>query len=175
MPFVTRILQCAREHYKRACVQRAAGDAASPDAAAEVQVPDWSHDFCSPRKQCAFAGVNDRFAIGRLPSLLPLALTRLDWIWQHALMRNSEHLWCEQLAAANVTVGLLRGLRLVRVRANGQNESMDREAPTPMAPLRCARLHGLNLALGRDGWTAGGYERSLRSMLAARPWCERCF
>ena len=90
-------------------------------------------------------------------------------------MRNSEHLWCEQLAAANVTVGLLRGLRLVRVRANGQNESMDREALTPMAPLRCARLHGLNLALGRDGWTAGGYEQSLRSMLAARPWCERCF
>ena len=146
-----------------------------PDAAAEVHVPDWSHDFCSDRKQCAFAGVNDRFAIGRLPSLLPLALARLDWIWKHAIMRNSEHLWCEQLAAANVTVGLLRGLRLVRVRANGQNESMDREAPTPMAPLRCARLHGLNLALGRDGWTAGGYERSLRSMLAARPWCERCF
>lgn len=149
-----------------------------PDAAAEVHVPDWSHDFCSPsERECAFAGVNDRFAIGRLPSLLPLALTRLDWIWKHAIMRNSEHLWCEQLAAANVTVGLLRGLRLVRVRANGQNESMDREAPTPMAPLRCARLHGLNLALGRDGWTVGDYERSLRSasMLAARPWCARCF
>lgn len=41
MPFVTRILQCAREHYKRACVQRAAGDAASPDAAEQATDDPW--------------------------------------------------------------------------------------------------------------------------------------
>ena len=152
----------------------------SPDSAAEVSVPDWGHDFCPPTKPTStsrhrylssFGGVNDRFAIGRLGSLLPLAITRLDWIGRHALMRNSEHLWCTQLAAANVTVGLLRGLRLHRVRADGKNESKDRKAPTPMAPRMCARLHGLNLALDWDTPTASRYEGSLRSMLVKRPWC----
>ena len=51
---------------------------------------------------------------------------------------------CTQLAAANVSVGLLQGLKLVRVRSNGERLERD-EKIAKSAPLRCALVEGLRL------------------------------
>ena len=66
------------------------------------------------------------------------------------VLRNSEHVWCTQLAAANISVGLLQGLKLVHVRSNGERLERD-EKIAKSAPLRCAVVEGLRLV--RD-WSA---------------------
>lgn len=144
------------------------------DTSASVRVPDSAHDFCPSRSAiglqdlCTSAGVNDRFAIGAYPTLLTLALGRLKWLQRFSINRNSEHLWCTQLADANTTVGLLRGLELVRVRSDGERLKRDeRPQLARSAPLRCAAFEGLRLV--RD-W--GPEEEALYSRAEAA--CKPC-
>lgn len=139
---------------------------------AQVRVPDWGHDFCSTSSWggCAWGGVNDRFAIGELPVLLPLALERLFQMSRYSLVRNSEHIWCAMLAEAEVTVGLLAGMRLLRMRAHGK-ERRDLKPPLPVPPLLCRKRHGLKLV--RD-WNATMNERYAKS-ISSQPRCASCF
>ena len=124
------------------------------DSGASILVPDSAHFFCPlahlRELQCSTPGVNDRFAIGDYPTLLTLVLGRLEWLQRFSVLRNSEHVWCTQLAAANISVGLLQGLKLVRVRSNGERLERD-EKIAKSAPLRCALVEGLRLV--RD-WSA---------------------
>ena len=134
---------------------------------AQVRVPDWGHDFCP---QCAWAGINDRFAIGELPVLLPLALERLIQMSRYSVVRNSEHLWCAILAEAKVTVGLLPGIRLIRTRAHGK-ERRDLKPPLPVPPILCVKRHGLKLV---QDWNATMSQRYAES-ISSQPWCAACF
>ena len=134
---------------------------------AQVRVPDWGHDFCP---NCVWAGVNDRFAIGELPVLLPLALERLVQLSRYSIVRNSEHLWCAVLAEAKVTVGLLHGMRLVRTRARGK-ERRDQKPALPLPPLLCVQRHGLKLVQDWNDTMSEGYAQSISS----QPSCSACF
>lgn len=134
---------------------------------AQVRVPDWGHDFCP---NCVWAGVNDRFAIGELPVLLPLALERLVQLSRYSIVRNSEHLWCAVLAEAKVTVGLLHGMRLVRTRAHGK-ERRDQKPALPLPPLLCVQRHGLKLVQDWNDTMSEGYAQSISS----QPSCSACF
>ena len=134
---------------------------------AQVRVPDWGHDFCP---NCVWAGVNDRFAIGELPVLLPLALERLVQLSRYSIVRNSEHLWCAVLAEAKVTVGLLHGMRLIRTRAHGK-ERRDQKPALPLPPLLCVQRHGLKLVQDWNDTMSEGYAQSISS----QPSCSACF
>ena len=139
---------------------------------AQVRVPDWGHDFCSTSSWggCTWGGVNDRFAIGELPVLLPLALERLVQMSRYSLVRNSEHIWCAMLVEAEVTVGLLPGMWLLRTRAHGK-ERRDLKPPLTVPPLLCRKRHGLKLV--RD-WNATMNERYAKS-ISSQPRCASCF
>ena len=89
---------------------------------------------------------------------------------RYSLVRNSEHIWCAMLAEAEVTVGLLPGMRLLRTRAHGK-ERRDLKPPLTVPPLLCRKRHGLKLV--RD-WNATMNERYAKS-ISSQPRCASCF
>ena len=130
------------------------------DMRASIRVPDFANNFVSKFSQYAcLGGVNDRFVIGQAKTLLPLLLARVEWAHRFSLVQNSEHLWCTQLASARVSVGLLEGMRLTRVRANGENETLD-DARTivPQAPRLCEERQGLRLVHDWDSKMGAAYK-----------------
>ena len=139
---------------------------------AQVRVPDWGHDFCTNLSGCAWAGVNDRFAIGELPVLLPLALERLVQLSRYSVVHNSEHLWCAGLAEAKVTVGLLHGMRLIRIRTHGLQERRDLKPHLPLPPLLCVKQNGLKLV---KDWNATMSELYAQSISSQQASCAACF